>query len=77
MLDSWGDGWNGNTMDVLVNGIAVLDNVTLTSGSAGSIAFVLNTGDNITTLWNGGGNFEGGSGGTSSGVRMSAWPLRR
>lgn len=63
MNDSWGDGWNGNTMDVLVNGVVVLDNVTFT-GSQGSpageqfiIQFTVNDGDEITTLWNGGGTF--------------------
>ena len=57
MIDSWGDGWNGNTIDVLVNGNPVLDNVTLASGSSGDLTFTVNTGDAITTLWNGGGSY--------------------
>ena len=24
MLDSWGDGWNGASLDVIVNGVVVL-----------------------------------------------------
>ena len=63
MNDSWGDGWNGNTMDVLVNGVEVLDDVTFT-GADGNPAgvqmlmtFTVNDGDMITTLWNGGGGF--------------------
>lgn len=63
MNDSWGDGWNGNTMDVLVNGVVVLDDVTFT-GTQGSpvgeqflIQFAVNDGDEITTVWNGGGTF--------------------
>ena len=55
--DSWGDGWNGNTMDVLVNGAVVLDDVTFTSGTQATFNFAVNTGDQITTLWNGGGGF--------------------
>ena len=31
LTDSWGDGWNGSTIDVLVNGAVVLDDVTLSS----------------------------------------------
>ena len=57
MLDSWGDGWNGNTIDVIVNGTAVLDDVTLASGNSGDLTFTVNTGDAITTLWNGGGSY--------------------
>ena len=30
--DSYGDGWTGNSMDVLVNGAVVLDDVTLSGG---------------------------------------------
>lgn len=63
MNDSWGDGWNGNTMDVLVNGTPVLDDVTFT-GTDGSPAgeqmlmtFTVNDGDEVTTLWNGGGTY--------------------
>lgn len=63
MNDSWGDGWNGNTMDVLVNGVVVLDDVTFTgaqgspAGEQFTIQFTVNDGDEITTLWNGGGDF--------------------
>jgi len=57
MYDSYGDGWNGNTIDVLVNGVAVLDDVTLATGSTGNLTFSVSTGDNITTLWNGGGSW--------------------
>ncbi|WP_298903933.1 T9SS type A sorting domain-containing protein [uncultured Psychroserpens sp.] len=63
MNDSWGDGWNGNTMDVLVNGVEVLDDVTFTAGEGSpagvqmTMTFAVNDGDMITTLWNGGGGF--------------------
>jgi hypothetical protein len=65
MNDSWGDGWNGNTMDVLVNGVEVLDDVTFTelegipAGEQLILPFTVNDGDLITTLWNGGGGFGG------------------
>ena len=57
MNDSFGDGWNGNTMDVLVNGTVVLDDVTLDNGSQGTMQFPVNTGDDISTVWNGGGSW--------------------
>ena len=59
MNDSWGDGWNGNTMDVLVNGAVVLDDVTFNNGEQFAIPFTVNDGDEITTVWNGGGGFPG------------------
>ena len=33
LYDSFGDGWNGCSIDVLVDGAVVLDNITLASGS--------------------------------------------
>jgi len=58
MNDSWGDGWNGNTMDVLVDGTVVLDDVTLGPGlSTGTLSFAVTTGADVTTIWNGGGGF--------------------
>ncbi|TXE17453.1 T9SS type A sorting domain-containing protein [Psychroserpens burtonensis] len=65
MNDSFGDGWNGNTIDVLVNGVTVLDDVTFDEtegtpvGEQFIIAFAVTDGDQITTLWNGGGTFGG------------------
>ncbi len=29
LYDSWGDGWNGGSLDVLVNGTLVLDDITI------------------------------------------------
>jgi len=57
MNDSYGDGWNGNTMDVLVNGTVVLDDVTLDDGQQGTMQFQVTTGDDISTVWNGGGSY--------------------
>ena len=38
MVDSWGDGWNGNTFDVSDNGVVIATGGLL-SGSAGSFTF--------------------------------------
>ena len=52
LFDSYGDGWNGCALDVMVNGQVVLDNITLNSGF-GPAVFALNitTGDEITTAF--------------------------
>jgi hypothetical protein len=61
MDDSYGDGWNDNTMDLLINGALVLNDVTVSAfdngGDFKEIQFVVNTGDEITTIWNGGGGW--------------------
>ena len=57
MIDSWGDGWNGNSIDVLVDGVVVLDDVTMANGSEELVTFPVNTGAEVTTIWNGGGSF--------------------
>ena len=51
MVDSYGDGWNGNTVDVLVNGVVVLEGQTIASGSAAEATFQASTGDVITLTW--------------------------
>ena len=57
LLDSWGDGWNGNSIDVLVDGVEALDNVTLADGPQGTETFAVSEGADITTVWNGGGSW--------------------
>lgn len=53
LYDTWGDGWNGCSIDVLVNNAVVLDNITLTSGSGpGNFYFPVQPGDQITTQFN-------------------------
>jgi hypothetical protein len=50
LVDSYGDGWNGGAVDVLVNGSAVLSGLTLATGPGPeSHSFTVNTGDAITT----------------------------
>jgi hypothetical protein len=53
MIDSYGDGWNGASVDILVNGVAVVEgaaavNAGVTSGSTENLIFQAATGDNIT-----------------------------
>jgi hypothetical protein len=49
LYDSYGDGWNGNTLDILINN-AVINNVTLNSGSGpASFNFQISPFDVITT----------------------------
>ena len=55
LYDSYGDGWNGGSLDVLLNGVVVLDNITLASG-LGPIVFnfTVIAGDEITTVFTAG-----------------------
>jgi hypothetical protein len=61
MNDSWGDGWNNlgptsaNTIDVLVNGVVVLDDVFVLDALIATETFTVNTGDDITVDFTGGG----------------------
>jgi hypothetical protein len=52
LYDCYGDGWNGNTLDVLVNGVTVLSQITLPSGTGPlSFTFMAVTGDTIQTIY--------------------------
>ena len=53
--DSWGDGWNGNTMDVWVAG--TVTNYTLTTGSTISYNIAANYGDSVAFIWQNGGSY--------------------
>lgn len=64
MNDSFGDGWNGATMDVLRNGALVLNNVSIAddpnaSGAQGVLTFEILPGDDITTVFEEPGGFPG------------------
>jgi hypothetical protein len=53
LTDTWGDGWNGCSANVLVNGTAVLSNITLTSGfGPATFTFGAATGATITVTFN-------------------------
>jgi len=52
LYDCYGDGWNGNTLDVLVNGVTVLSQITLPGGTGPlSFYFMAATGDTIQTIY--------------------------
>lgn len=56
LYDSFGDGWNGGTLDVLVNGVVVLDDITLASGSGPeAFSFPVENGDDLSTVFTPGG----------------------
>jgi len=57
--DSFGDGWNGNSIDVIVNGTIVLDDATLDAGSQGFETFSVTDGDAITFTVDDSGSFDG------------------
>ena len=50
MVDSWGDGWNGASLDLSINGAVVLDDATIASGSEAIEYFNVEDGDYIETL---------------------------
>ncbi|MDC0204861.1 hypothetical protein OAJ65_03615, partial [Flavobacteriales bacterium] len=56
MYDSYGDGWNGASVNVLVNGSVVVSGATIGWGSFASAAFSANNGDAISL-----GNWVSGS----------------
>ena len=48
--NSYGDGWNGASLDLLINGEVVLDDATVT-GSEETAYFTVDDGDAIETVW--------------------------
>lgn len=56
--DSWGDGWNGNTMDVYLNGVTTSYGTTFTSGSTEIHQINAALGDSVAFIWQGGGSFS-------------------
>ena len=55
MYDAFGDGWNGGMLDVYVNGVLTLNDITLAAGTGPEdVTFAANTGDYITTVYTAG-----------------------
>jgi hypothetical protein len=53
LTDSWGDGWNGvSSIDVLVDGEVVLDDIAIADGTTETFTFLVDTGQVITTAFN-------------------------
>ncbi|MGK0428463.1 MAG: hypothetical protein ACJARX_000110 [Psychroserpens sp.] len=59
MNDSFGDGWNGGTIDVLVDGMVVIDEATFTTGAQATISFTVSDGQDVTTVHSLDGNYPG------------------
>ena len=53
MQDSWGDGWNGASIDVSVNG-SIVTNLTIPTGSSGTGSFSTYTNDIVEFTFNSG-----------------------
>jgi hypothetical protein len=62
LVDSYGDGWNGGMLDVYVNNVLVLNDITLASGAGPeSYPFTANAGEYILTVYTAGGwSYENG-----------------
>ena len=54
IYDSYGDGWDGAMVDVQVNGVVVVDDFTITTGSFGSATFSALNGDDIDVIYTSG-----------------------
>lgn len=55
LYDSYGDGWNGGSLDVFVNGNLVLDDITLDNGTGPEyFTFPAESGDDISTIYTAG-----------------------
>lgn len=57
LLDSYGDGWNGNSMYVQTSGYSP-SNLTLSTGSSISYQISITTGDTLSFGWLGGGQWQ-------------------
>lgn len=57
MEDSYGDGWNGASIDVNENG-SLNSNVFLSNGFTGSQTISITSGSNVTLTFNSGGQFD-------------------
>jgi hypothetical protein len=59
LYDTWGDGWNGNTVSLYVGG-SFIATLTLNWGvGPGVYNFTANEGQSIQVIWNGGGSWQG------------------
>ena len=56
LLDSYGDGWNGNSIDVMVGGTT--STYSFSSGSVATFSITAAAGDSLSFEWQGGGNYQ-------------------
>ncbi len=54
MTDSFGDGWNGASIDVEINGVLTSNHTIPGGGSANTETFEVCNGDNVELFWNSG-----------------------
>ncbi|MFN4886211.1 MAG: beta strand repeat-containing protein, partial [Bacteroidota bacterium] len=52
--DTFGDGWNGGTVDVVVDGVVVLDNLTVGSGYGPAVSNFAVSGTNVSIVYTAG-----------------------
>ena len=55
--DTFGDGWNGNSITITVNGTAVLTDITVATGSDDSYNFTANPGDVVIITYDNSGSW--------------------
>ena len=48
LYDSYGDGWSGSSVDLLLNGVTIINGATISSGFVNNISFLASSGSNIT-----------------------------
>ena len=58
LIDSWGDGWNGNTVDVYLNGVTTNYGASFATGFVFPVTLSVSTGDSLAVIWQGGGTWE-------------------
>nr|AOE06549.1 carbohydrate binding family CBM6 [uncultured bacterium]CBL87557.1 secreted protein containing PKD domains [uncultured Flavobacteriia bacterium] len=58
MVDTYGDGWNGNGIDVCINGLVSATATLGTGTSSGSYSFTLSAGDHYSLYYNAAGSWE-------------------
>ena len=54
MFDSYGDGWNGNSVSILIDGEVIIADLTFDDGYSESVTFEATQGDLIELVWSSG-----------------------
>jgi len=57
LIDSWGDGWNGNTVDVYLNGVTTNYGASFAAGFVFPVTLSVSPGDSLAVIWQAGGSF--------------------
>ena len=57
LIDSWGDGWNGNTVDVYLNGVTTNYGASFATGFVFPVTLSVSPGDSLAVIWQAGGSF--------------------